>query len=429
MVRRGLIRRVFRGACLVLILWGIGVHGVDGETPRARTEERTVAVFFGFEGRDSDMVPRADEEELLRSGILTNLAAELRGYSFVLIGNAALDRRDRSAVAAGADAWVSVRLEWRDTAIDVRVTVKDLYYEDPGTTMVYQIPREDGFRGNTGRYWFPAVSFVESRLLSPEYETLILISGVPGTSVNGLGEDPFVLGEEGTREVSLPFGETFRYRADARRYHTVEGVLRTASPEARLFLSQPPRGRFSYELFLSGFSYPGVGISHHVVPAWSMVRFDLFTYAFGIIPYADVGGEEGSLFASEPASHVTLWFLQHLLPPGRRLRPYLGVGGTLRMLHAQGSIRKEPIAPYGVTAVIGVEAGRGYGSWFFEYAPLFYLVAEPQLWDDQFSSRQPGYLRIDDNALDLMMVRVGFRWTPPGWRSVPSRRSERGAPE
>ncbi len=416
MVRKGVNYRVLLTACLILLLSGYGPHRALGATTGGRSGNRVVAVFFAVDTAEVGPAHGTEEANLLQSGLLTSLAAHFEGYSFVLLGNTAPDRRDRAAVAGGSDAWIAVTLARGPMAIDVRVAVKDLYYEDPGTALEYQIPVGAGFRGNTGRYWFPAVDFVESRLLSSDYETLLVVSGVPGTAITGLGRETLFVDDDGNLGVHLPFGETFHYRTDAKRYHPIEGDLRTTSPEARLFLNQPPRGRFTYEAFLTGFSYPGAGASIHLVPAWSMVRLDLFTYAIGIIPYAEGGGEEGSFVASDPVSHLTAWLLQHLLPPERRVRPYVGVGGSIRMLHTGGIFRPEPVSPYGATVVLGLEAPRGYGAWFFEYAPLFYFVEEPDLWDNQFPSGQLGYVRIGDNALDLMMVRFGFRLTPPGWR-------------
>jgi hypothetical protein len=424
--------RFFSLACLILFLSGAAASpGAFGETTGSERERenRIVAVFFAAGAREGGAAPSTEEADLLRSGVLTSLAAHLNGYSFVPLGDSAPERRDRATVAAGADAWITVSLAWGGESIDVRVAVKDLYYEDPGSVLVYQIPAGGAFRGNTGSYWFAAVDFVESRLLSSDYETFLEISGAPGTEITGLGNRPLFLDDRGHLGVYLPFGETFHYRSDAKRYHPIEGDLRTASPEAHVLLNQPPRGRFSYEAFLTGFSYPGAGASFHLVPPWSMVRLDLFTYAFGIIPYAETGGDQGSLVASDPVSHLTAWLLQHVLPPEKRLRFYVGVGGSIRLLHTQGWVRPEPVAPYGATAVLGFEAPRGYGAWFFEYAPLFYFVDEPDLWDEQFSMGQLGYLRIGDNALDLMMVRFGFRLTPPGWRQRATPRRGREAPE
>ncbi|MFP4430004.1 MAG: hypothetical protein ACLFPV_02005 [Spirochaetaceae bacterium] len=417
MVKKRATCRVFLPACLLLFLLGTGSYQALGASPGGTTGGRVVAVFFSVDTEQEVPTTRGTEEaNLLRSGLFTSLAANLDGYSFVLLGNTVPERRDGAAVAAGSDAWIAATLARGPTTIDVRVTVKDLYYENPGAALEYQIPVGAAFRGNTGRYWFPAVDFVESRLLSSEYETLLVVSGVPGTTITGLGRETLLIGDNGNLGVHLPFGEVFDYRSDAKGYHPVDGELRTTSPEARLFLSQPPRGRFTYEAFLTGFSYPGAGASIHLVPAWSMVRLDLFTYAFGIVPYAEVGGEEGRLVESDPVSHLTAWLLQHLLPTARRLRPYVGVGGSVRMFHTGGMLRPEPVSPYGATALLGLEAPGGYGAWFFEYAPLFYFVDEPDLWNDQFSSGRLGYLRIGDNALDLMMVRFGFRVTPPGWR-------------
>ncbi len=391
----------------------VGIERAAAQSPGDPEGSRVVAVFVSVEP------PRfleEDEIEFLRTGLLTSLSSNLEGYSFVLPEDDEPRRRDARAAAAGADAWLSAVLT--QVAEDVRVglVVRDLYYEDPGTEFVYHIPLTSAFRGNTGRYWYPAVDLVESHLLSPGYEALVSISGLPGSIVRGLSESAVVLDGEGRGEARIPFGETLRFDADAEGHHPVEGTIRATVPELHLFLNQPVYGRWSYDFFLTGFSYPGVGLSFHIVPAWSLLRLDVFTYALGFIPYADIGGEQGRLFASEPVSHLTLSVLQHLATPGGRIRPYVGIGATTRMLRADGRIEREPIAPYGATAVLGVEFPRRFAAWFFEYAPLLYFVEEPDLWGSQFSRWQPGYVQVGRNVLDVMMVRIGFRLTPPGWK-------------
>jgi hypothetical protein len=227
---------------------------------------------------------------------------------------------------------------------------------------------------------------------------------------------PLTIGEDGEATARLAFGESFAYRARRQGYHEVDAAFTVSAPKLTLELGQLPRGRWSYELFLAGMSYPGAGVSFYPVVARTLLRFDIFTYAVGLVPYASVGGEQGTFFASEPVTHLTLSFLQHLLAAHHRVRPYIGVGGTTRLLHSDGTTQPEPIAPYGVTASLGVELPQGYGAWFFEYAPLFYFVDEPQLWNEQFTQGKIGYLRVGDNDLDLLMVRLGYRLTPAGRR-------------
>jgi hypothetical protein len=395
----------------VLVLSPAGLDRAVAQSSEDQSGNRTVAVFVSVAPPGS---LAGDAIEFLRTGLLTSLSSSLEGYSFIPQSGEEPERRDARAAAAGADAWIAVILAPEVANVRVELSVRDLYYEDPGTGLIYHIPLTSSFRGNTGGYWFPAVDLVESRLLSPDYEALVSISGSPGTIVTGLSEAAVVLDGEGKGQTRIPFGETMRFEARAEGFHSVEGTIRATAAELDLLLDQPVRGRLSYDLYLTGFSYPGGGLSFHLTPAWNLIRLDLFTYALGFIPYANVGGERGRLFASEPVSHATVSVLQHLVSPENPIRPYIGIGATARLLHAGGTIRREPIAPYGATALLGAELPRRYGAWFFEYAPLFYFVEEPELWDSQFSRWQPGYVRLGDNVLDVMMIRIGFRFTPPG---------------
>ena len=410
------LRRLLSGVLLFLL---VGSPWITPQEQDASTAAgRRVALFLTVDDSPETSFLTSEQVALLESGLLTVLARNLPGYSFILATPPEDEQYSNRAASLRGDAWVLVTLKRRgESLVNVTVEAMDLFYDDSGASFDYDVRVSGDFRGNTGRYWFPIVGFLEERLLSADYEAMVRFLGVPGTTVAGLeGDTPVVIDEEGEARIRLPFGESFSYRARREGYHDVHAGVTVSAPEVTLELNQRPRGRWSYELFLAGVSYPGAGVSFYPIRARSLLRFDIFTYAVGLVPYASVGGEQGTFFASEPVTHFTLSFLQHIVAPHRRIRPYLGFGGTTRLLHSDGSSRTEPIAPYGLTATVGAEVARGFGAWFFEYTPLFYFVDEPQLWDQQFSQDQIGYLRLGDNALDLLMVRLGYRLTPPGRR-------------
>ena len=189
--------------------------------------------------------------------------------------------------------------------------------------------------------------------------------------------------------------------------------------EAEIILNQDERSRFLLSAYGQEFSYLGVDLSYMMAPPYVFIRGGFYTYAFGIVPFADTEANdndegESQLRVSRPLTNFRLLFGTYWNRPHGALRLYSAVGPLVRVMTSSAFTGLEPIAPWGIEIVNGVEVfPKRKFRLFFEHTPTVAIAAEPDFLAAQFfdySGPDPIFFDNDAGYLDLLSVRMGVRY-------------------
>lgn len=409
------------------------------EVPQLGSFPLPLLVLFDYRGAD----PSAEELAALQHSAAAALAAR-RPSARLLFDTAAhrdgggLSDPRSLALARNAVGWLELGVVDDGSATEIEIA--GYAVATAGAVFRHSYREPPGLLGpRLGRAWEPAAdafdaafdALEESALAEVRY-TAVTVRAVPGTQIEGLGSTPRVVPESGELALQLRSPLVYTARARAPLHYPGERLILVLDEPLEVSLDQPVRSAYSYELGLADAAYPTLKVMRRIGGDYLFTRAGLTTYLLGVVPMIDdrerrFDGDEEQLFISEPFSVLGLQLGSYLHPPYGRARLYLAAGGQWRVIHTRGYWGSDPVAPWGVTATLGVE-NRPSERWrlFFEWQPALYRTEYPEilldrlpgaihLWGGERDTAQD-FATADDPARAWIMAaaafRLGVRWQP-----------------
>lgn len=443
-------RPFFRGFVLaVILLAAVAAAGVargraeeiadpTSEVPQVGSFPVPLLMLFNYRGADRG----AEEMAALQHSAAAALAARRPSARLLSETAAHTDGSGPSdprslALARDAVGWLELSVVDDGTATEIEIA--GYAVAAPAVVFRHAYREPPGLIGpRLRRAWEPAVdafdaafeALVESALAEVRY-TAVTVRAVPGTRIAGLGSAPRVMPDSGELELQLRSPLVYVARARAPLYYPSERLILVLDDPLEITLDQPQRSAYSYEFGLADAAYPSANVMRRIGGDYLFARAGLTTYLLGVVPFIDDRerrfDDEEQLFISEPFSVLGLQLGSYLHPPYGRARLYLAAGGQWRVIHSRGYWGSDPVAPWGVTATLGVE-NRPSERWrlFIEWQPALYRTEYPEILLD----RLPGALHLwggeRDTAQDVVFAddaarawilaaaafRLGVRWQP-----------------
>ena len=443
-------RRSFRGFVLaVLLLAAIAATGLargqaediadpTGDIPQVGSFPVPLLVLFTHQGAELS----AAEFAALRQSAVATLAARRPSARLLpedVTHPAGSESADPRSLALERDAVGWLELSVVDDGSTTEIEIAGYAVAAPASIFHHSYREPPGLAGpRLRRAWDPAAdafdagfeALVESALAEVRY-TAVTVRAVPGTRIDGLGSAARVIPESGELQLQLRSPLVYAARARAPLHYPSERLILVLDDPLEVALDQPQRSAYSYELGLADFAYPTLKAMRRIGGDYLFARGGLTTYLLGIVPFIDDRerrlDDEEQLFISEPFSVLGLQLGSYLQPPHGRARLYLAAGGQWRVIHTRGYWGSDPVAPWGLTATLGVE-NRPSERWrlFLEWQPALYRTEYPEVLLD----RLPGAVQLwggkrdveqdfafsDDTAPAWILAgaafRLGVRWQP-----------------
>ncbi len=279
-----------------------------------------------------------------------------------------------------ADSWLYVAVSGSTDALLIEVQSLDML----SGQIVYSAKLDKeisrGIRDLQRRFWGEvasalAAAYEESFSRNITGGTLVF-EGLPGTRIRGPAWQKLRIGEDGLASAKVPLPATLPYRATKPGYFPLEGQIYMDQTRKVFTLEQKQGSRFAFDIFLSNMSYPGFDVTYYFIPDVVFCRVGLLTYLVGIVLDED-GWDGNSMFVSHSLNNFSLGFGYYFSAPDRYLRSYFVATAVWRIITAEGFWGQEPIAPFALQPVLGVEYGRSPKfKAYVEYAPYFYWAPD-----------------------------------------------------
>ncbi|MFO7782866.1 MAG: hypothetical protein R6W94_14715 [Spirochaetia bacterium] len=410
------------------LLSAVGIILLSVAAPRLHAQEaaRRIAVFFEVgDGIAGD----AARTRFLYESLLVALHRENPNTEFLTPATAAAagaaagaDADAQRSVLArngGADAWVLVTVVRTDDGNRFGVTVRSvfLYSGETVLDLFYEAPARESERSLALRLWSRGARAVAEAYSTVSTETAVVIRGAPGSEILGLTGTRIRMQSEELRVVlEQPRVYEFETQSDHHYPQRVDFFL--GGRETEIILNQDERSRFLLSAYGQEFAYLGLDLAYMLAPPYAFLRGGFYTYSLGIIPFADREvneNEEGDpqLLVSRPLTNFRILFGTYWNRPHGALRAYTAAGPLVRVMTSSGFTGLEPIAPWGVEFVNGVEFfPERKLRLFFEHTPTVAFAAERDFLRAQFydySGLEPIFFDDDAGYLDLLSVRLGVR--------------------
>lgn len=400
---------------LCVLLWSLMLPVALG----AQEAARRITVFF-------DVGERIDEDpaltRFLYESMLVSLHRENPRTEFVDGGDVSTDaaRADR-ARSTSSDAWLSVLVGADAEAGGYRVSMRSvsLYTGQSVLELSYTAPVVDSERSQALRLWNSGARAVSQAYSTVSRESAVVIRGEPGTDIVGLTARPLRMQQEELR-VRLPQPGVHSFVAESSLYFPQPVEFFLGGRETEVFLNQDRRSRVLLSVYGQEFSYLGVDVSVMLRQPYVFARAGFYTFGLGVVPFVDGdsdranGFDSPELIVSEPLTNLRLLIGTYWNGTEGLLRVYTAAGPLLRLLTTGGFSGVEPIAPWGVEGVNGIEFfPRRKVRVFFEHSPALMVAAEPDLLREQFADYEgpnPIYLEQNAGYLDLQSFRLGVRF-------------------
>jgi hypothetical protein len=293
-----------------------------------------------------------------------------------------------------------------------------LYTGETVLELYYEVPVVESERSLALRLWNRGARAIGEAYSTVSEESAVVIRGAPGTTITGLTATPLRLQSDELR-VRLSQPAVYSLEASSDRHFPQRVEFFLGGRETEVLLNQNERSRVLLSVFGQEFAYLGVDLSYMVAPPFVFLRGGFYTYGFGIVPFVDNEAntdEEGrpKLVVSEPLTNWRVLVGTYWNAPGGWARVYTAAGPLLRLMTSPGFTGLEPIAPWGIEAVNGVELfPQRKLRFFFEHTPTIAIAAEPDFLRAQFfdyEGEEPIYFDNDAGYLDLMSMRIGLRY-------------------
>jgi len=359
-----------------------------------------------------------DVSAVLNESLIARLASLLPEMLFIMPSDASVDANaDEMPTLARehhCDAWL--RITWSGTpdSTDFSVVSWDLAESEQTFSEEYTVRVDRYFRNVDSAVWGPVVADLSATYHAYVFSTNVRVFGIPGSTVIGLARDPVLIPAAGMLEIEHDYPATVDMEVRKKGVYPQHIVVPTTAEPVDVYLNQNVRSPFVWNFYLHSMSYPGIDISYMFVPEYGYVRFGFWTYAIGFVPLANTRNSANQLTVSAGLSVFHLSIGSYVTGTQVLMRPYVNAGAFLRVVQAAGMWAIEPITPWGGELTLGVEANpEGRFRPFFEYDPVWYYVAEPDVLTQQFADRdQYTIIRIGDSYIDPFSFRLGIRIQP-----------------
>jgi hypothetical protein len=405
---------------LLVFLAAFPACGQEGN-PGGEPPRRLLLLFEAAPSARLDAVQRL----LLYESLLVKLGRASERIAVVEYGEPASPPTDQARLDAAesrrADAWILVTVDGRWPQLELSARAFDLLAGSAAFELSLGRTVRRGAVDLERHFWDEIVEAVRSTLpgsgrrvaRSVSRETLAL-QGVPGTRVRGFGGKAMRLGDGGALSIETLLPATFSFRATRLGYKPVERDIYLEPGLGTLDLGQERGSRWACSLYLQMMNYPGFEVSYYPIPDFLWVKLGFTSYLLGFVLAME---EEQSMLVSFPLSHLNLSAGIYLRAADRLFRPYLGLGAFARLITARAIVfALEPIAPWGLQPVLGMEISRNLKRrFYFEYAPFFYLPTDPSLFRLSIPRESgPPILPIPAQNpqvfWDTAVFRFGLRW-------------------
>ncbi|MGA2545059.1 MAG: hypothetical protein ABSF43_00805 [Rectinemataceae bacterium] len=216
--------------------------------------------------------------------------------------------------------------------------------------------------------------------LGPAIEAIpqgrIVIAAPPGARVEGFG-DSFVVPAKGEVELTMALPAFIKWTASSRSYFDAGGTTLIEAPLSRVKLPMRKLPAWTAELSLYGFSFPEARASI-LIGRRFFARATLTEFMAGLnLQNYDGPPPEPSVLSSYSLLHAGAGFGTFFEDPDKNLRFYAAMDAFFRfVMPGYRSMFIDPIAPIGISPLIGAEWGRDpRAKLYFELGGIFYPSA------------------------------------------------------
>ncbi len=254
----------------------------------------------------------------------------------------------------------------------------------------------------------------------------LTIRGVPGTVVYGLGKKALTIDANGRTRITVqPIPAVFSIRAEKTGYDTLEQDILIKEMGGDIKLEQKRGSLFSLDLTMLSMQFPGIDVGFYPIPNLLFFKLGFTTFQWGIYlgDFQDNKGAAGnnhSVIVHYPLMNLSFQAGVYISDPGKTVRTYLALGAFARLFFSDAYTGLEPIAPYGLQPVFGMEFHPVPSSCIFlEYAPSLYYVDEAdsqytkdfELLKTLYPKGHEWYTFSQGRwVCDMLVFRVGYRW-------------------
>lgn len=418
-----------RNYCLLVVflfsLLTPALFSEDGES--ATGEPRRLVLYF-----EQEEGLKFQELELLL--LYESLLAKLSGASQEVVIIEAQNHRvpgtieEKSNLAReqGADSWLSATVSGSMESLRVSISSFDLLKERMVFESRLQSESPVGLSDLARRFWDPTAqalrenySLVEP-IATPAKKKIagsaeIVILAQPGTLVTGLSEKPLEVGQEGELSIELAVPGTYSFEALKEGYYPYKEKFYLESESRVIEIDQQPGSRYALNFYLNNFSFPGFEFSYYFIPNFFFARAGFNTFLLGIrLTDQHDSNDDDSWLQSHSLSHFNITVGRYLGREDQYYRWLVSGGFFARLIMEKGyGIGLEPIAPFGVQAIIGLEfSSSAKRRLFLEYVPLLYLTKYPELMRASFPPDYTpwNYIFGKHSVLDFFNFRFGLRF-------------------
>lgn len=320
----------------------------------------------------------------------------------------------RAARERAADGWFRVHIAGEEEELSVEATVYSLRSQSRTAELSYTVDLGASIRTLGRRTWAPLTDALAQS--EPSTTTKITIEGPPETVVtNRVGTTVGVIPDDGALTVELAQPGTYRLNARRDGYYpgSVDVFLQSTPQTVDLALTQ--RSPVQLNWYLQGMSYPGFDFTYLIGDTPAFLRAGGFSYNFGIVPFAHrERAEERRLVVSEPLTRLRLLGGVYLQDATSTVRGYVAGGPYIRLMNASYYTGLEPVVPWGVETILGMELpSERRLRVFMEYAPSVGFASDEESLRGQVAFNE-GIRPFAAGSLfvDLLAIRVGVRLQP-----------------
>lgn len=313
-----------------------------------------------------------------------------------------------------ADSWLYIRVSGGLEEIRIHAETYDILKKN--TIGAHKIEPAFGIdeRALVRGIWDELITVIREEYHKVVDKTEVLFQGVPGTKIRGLPDLRPVIGESGSAALSLPSPGSYSYTAVLPGYYTEAGSFYLGIEGTEIELGQMRSPRFSLEIFLSNFQFPGLFFSYFPIPGILSVGGGFVTQAASLYLVDDAV----PLVDSNPVSVINAAFRLYLNTPIERFRVCGGIGGFLRILHTRTVFGLESTAPGGADLSLGFEfrLSRKFRI-VGQYNPALYFSPYPErfirmVFPDQYYEEGgvPGFIFFSRGGIDLLRFSGGIKF-------------------
>ncbi|HEB10766.1 MAG TPA: hypothetical protein ENI06_06090 [Spirochaetales bacterium] len=337
-----------------------------------------------------------------------------------------IEEKSHLAREQGADSWLSAMVSGSMESLRVYVSSFDLLKERMVFESRLQSELPVGLIDLARRFWDSTTQALRENYslvaadAPPAKKKIIdsaeiVILAQPGTLVTGLSGKPLEVGQEGELSIELALPGTYSFEALKRGYYPYKEIFYLESESRVIEIDQQPGSRYALNFYLNNFSFPGFELSYYFIPNFFFARVGFNTFLLGIrVPDQDDSTDDDSWLQSHSLSHINITVGRYLGREDRYYRWLISGGLFTRLIMAKGyGIGFEPIAPFGVQAIIGLEFSHSEKKrLFLEYVPLLYLTKYPELMQASFPpDYEPwNYIFGKSYVIDFFNFRFGLRF-------------------